>query len=35
MHGHVDVADLLLEKGAAINAVPRGFEPTPASRTRQ
>jgi hypothetical protein len=26
MHGHVDAAELLLEKGAAINAIPGGFD---------
>ena len=26
MHGHVDAANLLLEKGAAINAIPGGFD---------
>jgi ankyrin repeat protein len=26
MHGHVDAAKLLLEKGAAINAIPAGFD---------
>ena len=26
MHGHVDAAKLLLEKGAAINAIPGGFD---------
>ena len=26
MHGHIDAAELLLEKGAAINAIPGGFD---------
>jgi ankyrin repeat protein len=26
MHGHIDAAELLLEKGAAINAIPDGFD---------
>ena len=26
MHGHTDAAELLLEKGAAINAIPGGFD---------
>jgi len=26
MHGHIDAAQLLLEKGAEINAVPEGFD---------
>jgi ankyrin repeat protein len=26
MHGHIDAAKLLLEKGAEINAIPGGFD---------